>query len=178
MSHWDATLIYYTISALENSNKFFKVILWLSLLMFSFIPTLLSIIPSSSPPKHSDTSSLCSVLACNMHRLCNTQKRHAEKDKKTKRVKFAKVLLGNLLGVPFAGSTPACCPTGGGWKLQSWGMLSSAASSTGHKIMGMFRASEKANPFCWATRLFVLSLRIWLVYPKETTNQQHYSWRE
>lgn len=62
MSHWHATLIYYTIPALENSNKFFKVILWLALLMFPFTPPLLLLIASSSPPKHSDSSSPHSVL--------------------------------------------------------------------------------------------------------------------
>lgn len=62
MSHWHATLIYYTIPALENSNKFFKVVLWLALLMFPFTPPLLLLIASSSPPKHSDSSSPHSVL--------------------------------------------------------------------------------------------------------------------
>ena len=52
------------------------------------------------------------------------------------------------------------------------------ASSTGHKIMGMFRASEKANRFCWAPHLLVLSARFWLVYPEETNNQQHCTWTE
>jgi len=133
-------LIYYTISALENSNKFFKVILWLSLLMFSFISTLLLIISSSSPPKHSGTSSPCSAHGFAIHQ-------HAKR-MRTPRVDYIlQSFTGETVWLAFCRLQSCLLHCYRDQKLGDWGNPLSAGNKRWAKededVHG--RASEKTN---------------------------------
>lgn len=143
MSQWDATLIYYTISAPENSIKFFKVILRLALLMFSFIPTLLSNIPSSFPPKYSDASSPCSVLAFNMHSRISNTPAHRTGWEHPECIKFSKASQEWLLSSHSAGSSPTHCTVTGTKTTEVGGIHPLLALSTGQKKMRMFMVEPR-----------------------------------
>lgn len=150
MSHWHATLIYYTISALENSNKFLKVILWLFLLMFPFTPPLLLLIPSSSPPKHSDISSPCSLLRTLQDLQYAAHRRgwqHSEC------IKSSTVSTKRLLGLLLVGSSPTHCFGTGSKMMEFGGAHSLLKSSTRHKKRMLMAEPQKNTN--------ILSLPLW-----------------
>lgn len=135
-----------------------------SLLMFPFTPPLLLLIPSSCPPKHSDASSLRSVLRT---RQDLQYPAHRTGWAHPKCVQSSTVPPERLLGLLPVGSSPTHCTVTGPKILEVGGACSLLASSTRHKRkMFMVEPQKNTNTLC---------LLLWthwktdpsLVYPKE-----------